>query len=263
MSRTGTVFDSIINGNASHAYIIEGPAGKKRAGFVKDIVKALLCEDRDAVTGRGCGMCPSCRKIDCGTHEDVFEMEQTGKTAYLVKDAAGMMERLALRPYGERNIGIVDNADLLGETVQNKLLKTLEEPYQGTVILLEVSNRARLLPTVRSRCALIRMEDVDESDAADEIIEAARGLYDMYTSDCFFHEFREYINKNFKAREYATAFLDMMEEGVGSVMIEDLSLSDESDRAIMEIKSIERTRMDIAGGMGYKQALKRLFLELR
>lgn len=263
MSEAGTVFDSMVSGNTAHAYIIEGPAGEARTRFVKDIVKAMLCEDRDPVTGRACGMCPSCRKIEYGTHEDVFEMQRSGKTMYVVGDAVKMMERLALRPYGEYNVGIVDDADLLSETVQNKLLKTLEEPSPGTIIFLAVANRASLLPTVRSRCALIRMENVGGSGISAEVDDAAGELYDMYVNGCFFYEFRDHIKKNFKTREYAVAFLDVLEEKTGSDMVSDSVLSDQSDRDVFVIKAVERTRMDMAAGMGYKPALKRLFLELR
>ena len=56
-------------------------------------------------------------------------------------------------------MGIIDNAERLSEIVQNKLLKTLEEPYPGTVIILATDNKESLLPTVRSRCVELRMHE--------------------------------------------------------------------------------------------------------
>ena len=57
---------------------------------------------------------------------------------------------------GGRRIAIIDDADLLNDAGANCLLKTLEEPPPHSVLILIGTSPARQLPTIRSRCQLIR-----------------------------------------------------------------------------------------------------------
>ena len=133
----------------AHAYIIEGRSGEERDDYIRSFAKDIICPNTD-LSGHACGNCPACIRVSSGSHEDLFFMNQSGKETYKTADAAAMIERLSMRPYGEHNVGIIDNAERLSEIVQNKLLKTLEEPYPGTVIVLATDNKESLLPTVRS-----------------------------------------------------------------------------------------------------------------
>jgi DNA polymerase-3 subunit delta' len=242
----------------AHAYIIEGPPGRERDAFVKEFVKSILCENTDA-DGRPCGVCPVCRRIEIGSHEDVFEMERSGKNEYVVADSAGFFERLRMSPNGDRNIGIVNDAELLSEIVQNKMLKTLEEPFPGTVIILAVRNRAGLLDTVRSRCVLLRMpasSDGTSGERADADLSEAHELASMWKDRCFFCDVRAFIDKNMKERADALVFLDVLEEEVRGEMLEG------DPDAPSAVERIEQARKDVLRGMGHKQALKRLYLEI-
>ncbi len=234
---------STRDGRLAHAYILEGDAGKERDRMMEEIVMTILCTNRD-VDGRACGRCTACRRVQSGTHEDVVRMEQSGKVGYRVQDVSAFTCRLSMNAYGDRMVGIIPAADGLTEVTQGKLLKTLEEPYPGTVILLAVSNRKTLLDTVRSRCVLLRMEPSDEGTA--EAAEAEK-LWDLP----FFHEYRKAIDKAFKTQDEALAFLDAAEQIA-------FKRND-----IAGVIRIEAARRDIMAGMGWKPALKRLWLELR
>ncbi|WP_251566940.1 DNA polymerase III subunit delta' [Erythrobacter sp. 3-20A1M] len=93
-----------------------------------------------------------------------------------------MQRRLATRPtLGERRAIVIDPADDLERNAANALLKSLEEPPQGTFFLLVSHRPARLLPTIRSRCRILRFAPVGEdailaflAEAAPQSDEAAR-----------------------------------------------------------------------------------------
>lgn len=242
--------------SSAHAYIIEARQGEARDTFVQNFIKGLNCQTED-VAGRPCNNCDSCRQIDAGTSMDVFHMEKSGKTGYKTTDAIAFIERLGMGSYGRHVIGVVDEADLLSEVIQNKLLKTLEEPEEGAVIILATSNKDNLLSTVRSRCNVIRVSDFgidDQIDADDNIQELAR----QFTSKNKFYEIRELADKKIKSQEAAIELLGLIEDEYREKMI----AGEKRFNMASNIELVETARMDIYRGMHYGKALRRLFLEL-
>ena len=78
-----------------------------------------------------------------------------------------MQRRLTTRPtLGSRRAIVIDAADALEKSAVNALLKSLEEPPEGTVFLLVVHRLGRLLPTVRSRCRILRFHPLEPADLA-------------------------------------------------------------------------------------------------
>lgn len=220
--------------NQVHAYIIEG-----------NDEQALLAYAMDHAEMSGV--------LDV----DIHKMEMSGKDGYKVQDAAEWMERISMHPYGDHKVGIIERADAMGEQVQNKLLKTLEEPSAGTVIMMLCRNRRSLLDTVISRCAVIRLADDGTGDIAD--ISAGVG---MLTGNGTFSEYRAYIDKQIDSRTLALALLDEVLDGLGGTLRKE-AVSGGAYRAYAaDVEAIEAARSDILRGMGYKQALKRLYLEL-
>ncbi|WP_435419384.1 DNA polymerase III subunit delta' [Parerythrobacter aurantius] len=91
-----------------------------------------------------------------------------------VDQIRAMQRRLTTRPtLGERRAIIVDAADDLEKGASNALLKSLEEPPEGTFFLLVVHRPARLLPTIRSRCRVVRFAPLGEAEIARLISENA------------------------------------------------------------------------------------------
>lgn len=245
--------------SAAHAYMIEGAAGEARDAFVQEFIKGLCCQAGDPAD-RPCAECASCRQIDAGTSMDVFHMERTSPSKnYSVRDAETLIEVLGMSPYGRYKIGVIDRADELSDTIQNKLLKTLEEPEPGSVIILAVSNRDNLLQTVRSRCSLIRMADHADEEASREHSEAIRDLAGSLTgARCAFYEFRQDIEKKLKSREDALEMLALAEDRCRDRMI----AGDRPGTMAQAIDIIELATMDIQRQMDHRKALKRLFLEM-
>ncbi|MBQ6438703.1 MAG: hypothetical protein IJJ06_01030 [Mogibacterium sp.] len=255
-----TIIKSITGGASSaHAYIIEGKAGSGRDEFIKKLSMGLECRCTD-VASRPCGSCNACRQIAAGSSMDIVRMQMSGKTAYKTEDANAFSSRLDMDAYGRYLIGIIDDADSLSETVQNKLLKTLEEPRPDVILLLGTSNPDHLLSTVRSRCSTIRLQpeqaapDEEEKERAD----ALRAAAEMLGGKGAFCEFREAIEKNVKTRADAITLIDQAEDGFRERMMSGDSAAAMADR----LELCEKARADIERDMDRSKALKRLRLEL-
>ena len=122
----------------------------------------LSAEKLDIPVGESCGKCLSCLQIEKGVHPDITitgvseQAEKTGKeTANLKVDTMRDMlkkvyQRALISPY---KVFIVRDAEKLMPEAQNAILKTLEDPPEGTVLILLCSDRNALLPTILSRAA--------------------------------------------------------------------------------------------------------------
>lgn len=254
------IIKSIAGGASSaHAYIVEGKAGKGREEFIKNLAMGLECRSED-ISSRPCGRCDACRQAAAGSSMDIVRMQMSGKTGYRTEDANAFSSRLDMGAYGRYLIGIIDDADSLSETVQNKLLKTLEEPRRDVILLLGTSNPDHLLSTVRSRCSTIRLQM--EQETADgyegEKAESFKAAAAMLSGEGAFCEFREAVEKNVKTKGDALILIDCVEEIFRERMLSGDSPSAMADR----LELCEKTRTDIERDMDRNKALKRLRLEL-
>ena len=254
------IIKSIAGGtNSAHAYIVEGRAGSGRDEFIKKLSMGLECRCDD-VSARPCGSCDACRQVAAGSSMDIVRMQMSGKTGYKTEDANAFSSRLDMGAYGRYLIGIIDDADSLSETVQNKLLKTLEEPRPDVILLLGNSNPDHLLSTVRSRCSTIRLqasqEDADGTES--EKTEALKAAASLLGGEGAFCEFREALEKSVKTRSDALMLIDQAEEGFRERMRAGDMPAAMADR----LELCEKARADIERDMDRNKALKRLRLEL-
>lgn len=247
--------------SSAHSYIIEGRNGGARDSFLMKLLAGLECTEGE-VMKRPCGNCPSCMQVYAHSHPDVVYMQKSGKRGYRTEDAAAFTERLCMRPYGRFLIGVINDAELLSETVQNKLLKTLEEPPRDVKILLLTSRSDELLGTVRSRCSLVRTEEFGgyaepEDEKTSE--EMREGVSFMLSRTENFCDFREFIDKKIKTAEDALEYIGLIEEELSALMG---SGQADTGSCAFAIEEAEKTAMDIGRGMDRSRALKRLFLDL-
>ncbi|MEN9680953.1 MAG: hypothetical protein RLZZ627_846 [Pseudomonadota bacterium] len=147
-----TLMEAIDQDRVAHALLIRGVAGTGKTRLATDYARRLLCQTPEF--GKACGHCTSCRLFDAGTHPDFLMLapEEAGK-AIKVDAVRQMTLEIALTPqYAGYRVVVIDQADALNGNAANALLKSLEEPPNGTVIVL-VTDRPQQLPaTIRSRC---------------------------------------------------------------------------------------------------------------
>ncbi len=253
------IIKSIAGGASSaHAYIVEAKAGGGREEFIKKLSMGLECRSSD-VSSRPCGHCDACRQAAAGSSMDIVHMQMSGKNGYRTEDANAFSSRLDMGAYGRYLIGIIDDADSLSETVQNKLLKTLEEPRRDVILLLGTSNPDHLLSTVRSRYSIIRLDpDQDPDGSESEKSESFTIAAAMLSGEGAFCEFRETVEKCVKTRSDALMLIDYAETEFRERM-----MSGDLPVAMAErLELCEKARADIERDMDRNKALKRLRLEL-
>lgn len=146
---------AVRSGKVPHSYIFEGPAGCGRRKTALALIQALYCRE---VADDACGVCPSCRKVASGNHGDIRFIEPLPDKRDISIDQLRELQReLALRPYeAPRKACLIEPAERMNVSSSNSLLKTLEEPPGDAIIILLTENAGILLPTIRSRCQVIR-----------------------------------------------------------------------------------------------------------
>ncbi len=160
----------IAEGRVPHAILIVGPASVGKTTLALDLVAGLLCEATDRLE-RPCRACRACRHVDSGTHPDLHRLAPEGPGGQIrigrssgqpeVRGVRDLVEELALLPLeGPVRVAVIEAAHRMNEDAQNALLKTLEEPPPGVFLLLCADEEDHLLPTVRSRCARLRLGPV-------------------------------------------------------------------------------------------------------
>ena len=160
---TAALMRALERGQIHHALVLVGPRGVGKATFARGLACAMLCPQ---APGRGCGECPTCRRVLLGHHPDVDWLTPDGKAGQISVDAARACHvRQAHAPYeADRHVIVVDPADALGEGAGNALLKTIEEPRPGIHFLLLTTNLQGVLPTILSRALPIRLGRLDDDD---------------------------------------------------------------------------------------------------
>jgi len=171
----------IKNKKISHSYIIDGldGIGKKTIAFT--YAKTLQCL-KGGITP--CNECTSCRAFDSLNHPDVFFITPSKRSLGVDQVRDNIQKDVETKPYKYKyKIYIVENADKMTIQAQNALLKTIEEPPPYGIIILISTNIKQFLPTIISRCFLIKLKPLRFDEIKEYFIsnnQVQDGKIDLY-----------------------------------------------------------------------------------
>lgn len=172
------ILGSFENGKPGQTYLFLGPDGIGKKLSALGFAQALLCSENE----RACGRCGSCLRVEKGMHEGLKVVSPSGANI-VVSQAREIIDYLNLKSLSGRRVIIIDQAQLLNPMAANSLLKTLEEPPEGTFFFLIAPSGAGLLPTVRSRSRAIHFRPLQVEDLAKKsqapkwALKSARGSF--------------------------------------------------------------------------------------
>ena len=150
---------AVLDKQLSHSYIFEGPYGVGKNTFALELAKFILCENKKQ--DGPCNECQSCHMIDAGTHPDVIHIGKDTKVTKVETIRENIVREMEIKPYqSEHKIIIVKAADSISVQGQNAMLKTIEEPPSYGIVILICENIASLLPTIKSRCIVVRFNPI-------------------------------------------------------------------------------------------------------
>jgi DNA polymerase-3 subunit delta' len=138
-----------------HAMLFVGPEGVGKHLLAFTFSKALLCRQGES---EACGVCDSCVQFENGSHPDFRHLLPDEKTGnFKIESIRTLGQELALTSqYGGYRIAVLEGVEGFTEGAANALLKTLEEPPAGVLLLLLTPWPGRLMATIRSRCQQVR-----------------------------------------------------------------------------------------------------------
>jgi len=133
-----------------HAYLFVGMSGVGKTTTALAMAQALNCEAPE--NAEGCGCCKPCRQLLGGNFPDVELVEPDGRSIK-IEQVRDLERRFAFKPVvGRYRVTVVTPAEAMTEEASNAFLKTLEEPPDGNILVLNATEPSNLLPTIVSRC---------------------------------------------------------------------------------------------------------------
>ncbi len=122
----------------------------------------LLCETGD---NEPCGKCHSCKQAESGNHPDIIRVTHEKPNSISVDDIRTQVNNTVdIKPYqGPYKVYIIPQADMMTPQAQNAILKTIEEPPSYAVFLLLTENAETLLPTINSRCVMLKLRNIKDT----------------------------------------------------------------------------------------------------
>jgi DNA polymerase III subunit delta' len=177
----------VIQGTTRHAYLFCGPPGLGRRTLALRFAQALNCTT-PAEPGIPCGTCRDCKQIEAMQHADLNIIEPTSKDPKggneLMPDPNGeirisqirdFQKIFNLKPYQSKHrVGVFKQFHQANDNAANALLKTLEEAPSYAVLILTADNPEQLLPTIISRCEVLRLRPLSIEEIKKDL--ESRGL---------------------------------------------------------------------------------------
>lgn len=183
-----TLLDGWAAGRLHHAWLLSGPQGLGKAHFAERVATFLLTRTHASPDAAPDGLdtagdLVAGKLVAAGNHPELIRLEriakETGKEVarnITVDQVRGLIGRMQMTlSLGHWRVAIIDAIDDLEPGAANALLKTLEEPPAQTIFMLVSHSPGRLLPTIRSRCRMLRFAPLSDA-ALGEWLRAQRPL---------------------------------------------------------------------------------------
>ncbi|MCS6776996.1 MAG: hypothetical protein RMJ43_11365 [Chloroherpetonaceae bacterium] len=164
----GAIRRALAHDCLAGAYLFVGAPGTGKGALADALASAATCT-APVHPFDACGQCGSCRRLRAGTHPEVVRVSPAGEQTQIWqfwtrdnRDTPGVLSTtLCYAPViGRRRVYILEQADTLTEAAANSLLKVLEEPPPYALFLLRAPHTSHVLPTIVSRCQIVRVHPV-------------------------------------------------------------------------------------------------------
>ncbi len=184
---------SIESGKVSHAYLFVGPRNVGKKTMASHFISSLLCHGEKAAVSP-CGNCFGCKQFARNIHPDVFfvkrerdEKAEKMKKNISVEQMRELQNKLNMGSFlNSYKAALIEEAEALSLSAANSLLKTLEEPAKKTVLILLAETISSVIPTVVSRCQVVRFYPVAKEDIYRYLLDrgSERKQVDEFASLC-------------------------------------------------------------------------------
>ena len=162
----GLLGRALADGRLPPALLLCGPEGVGKRTIALAAAVALLCE-----RGEGCGECAVCQRIERGLHPDVIVVAPE-KATIKIEQVRDLSREIGARPFeGRARAFVIDDAHVMTEQAMNALLKSLEEPAATSHVFLVTGAPQALLPTIRSRCQVLRFGPIPHALLESHLVE--------------------------------------------------------------------------------------------
>lgn len=172
---------TIARQRLAHTYLFVGLDGIGKRAFALKFAQCLMCQRYTAEQFDACGTCAGCKQVLAGSHPDLYIVGcPEGKREIPIDTFLGPAEKrgksglcydLSHTPMaGGRKFALICDAERLNEESANALLKTLEEPPPLSLIILIATHIDSILPTVRSRCQVLRFSPLPTSSVVELLL---------------------------------------------------------------------------------------------
>ncbi|MDR1821710.1 MAG: hypothetical protein LBQ91_04645 [Oscillospiraceae bacterium] len=222
---------------------------------VLGLAAGFLCADG------GCGDCYDCRRARAGTHPDLKIISvPEGKAEIPVDSVREMIRDASEYPAVSRaSVFLVKDADCLNPSAQNALLKIIEEPPEYCRFILQTESPGRLLPTVRSRCAMLRG---NAADFAAKTAQPNEKLAESLAALCSGGKKADMLALSFEVeklpRSELAAFIALVREKAAELLVRRVIKNADCSRLSALISSCGECEELLSGGAGTRHIAARL-----
>lgn len=171
------IFQREINGGTlSHAYLLVCDDESMLSNYLNVFAMALMCKEEEP-----CGKCRDCKLILQGSHTDVMTYPKGKKI--IVSDVDDLVQKSFFKPLeGDKKIFLLNGVCSMTVQAQNKLLKTLEEPPENSIIIIGATSEYPLLPTVKSRVLRLELGAFNSEEIFDVLKEECTDVEKLKTA---------------------------------------------------------------------------------